>query len=821
MIDTLLLDLRYALRALRRSPGFTALAVTTLGLGIGAATAGFSLLNRILLQPVPGVRDPATVGFVTFHQQEGNRNYGVALSNADRGLIERAAPAVAATAGFQGPFQHSAAAPGAAPVIAHGTFVTGEYLHLLGVEAVRGRLIDSTDDPSPSGTRVAVISDRLWQLLYGGRPDVIGAPLIVNGVSFSVVGVTSPGFRGPDRIELGDFWLPGNTYWDVEHFHSSHLPREITYGYLLVRLRPGASFELATAQLQGAMRTLVISDTSRFTSSLTANVISGAGVERGKQVMQHQLALIMGVAGLVLLVACANIANLLLFRRVQRKSDIVVRTSLGASTGRLMRLFLTESGLLGVLGSVGGLGVAFVLREAFGTIRFFSFVDLGPIPFDVRVLAFAVAAGVAASLLAGIVPAVLATRVDLVSDLKASGPTQAGGAPRLRVTLAALQVSVSLALVSGAYLFADTLRNYERLPLGFNPAGVSIFHLDPERMGYDSRREQTYYQSLTERVAALPGVSRIGLVDLPPFSGVSRGLRVLSATAPVGTAPVEVDGITVSGTYFGTLGIPIVRGRAFVDADLWPDSLDQVGRVILSAGLAKRLFGVADPIGSLVLIPLYQSTLRAEVVGVAADMRSDLIRPVALTLYQPVGQGRAMYSPAVAVRSTLTDATLTKEFEEAARTVDGSMPVDPRGTLTDAEARSIASQHLLFRVISLLTTLTLLLTAVGVYGIVAYGVTTRTREFGIRTALGAVPANLIQVALRPALIITVGGTLAGVGGALYLTRFIAASLYGVSRFDPLAFVSAALVLAVAVLLASWLPARRAARIDPMVALRYE
>ncbi|HEX4560398.1 MAG TPA: ADOP family duplicated permease [Gemmatimonadales bacterium] len=820
-MDTLLLDLRYAIRALKRSPGFTALAILTLGLGIGAATAGFGLLNRIFLRPVPGVRDPSNVGFTMFSERGAHGDMAVGITDADRAHLIQATPTVIELAGWQGPMRLGIAAPGAIPALAEGAFVTGDYLHLLGVIPAMGRLIDSSDDLRPAGLRVAVISDRLWRDLYGGRQDILGSPLLVNGVQFSVAGVTPPGFRGPDRLELTDFWIPGNTYWDVQHFDSKQRPREIDYYRNIVRIRPHSSFDLATSQLLGAVRALA-TDTSRFDSTLTARVVPGAGIERAKDSLRHQLFLILGVSGLVLLVACANVANLLLFRRAQRRADVVVRLSLGAGTGRLVRLLLAESGLIGAIGSLVGVGLAALLIASFGKVRMPWRADLGAIPFDVRVVAFAAGSGILASLLAGVIPALVATRVNLGSDLKASGPNQAGGAPRLRLSLAVLQVSVSLALVAGAYLFADTIRNYAQLPLGFNPVGVSVFHVDPKRMGYDSPRQRAYYQVLMEKASAIPGVTHVGLVDVPPFAGMFSFSDIVAAGAPDGTKPLEATEYKVSGTYFTTLGIRLERGRIFTQSELWPDTLNRVRPLIVSVSLARKLFGDRDPVGALVDLPAGRTAERGIIVGVVADTRIDLTGPIEPAFYQPVGQGRFdYYSPAVLVQSSLPERMLSKEFQSAARTVDGSLPVDSRGTLVDAETASIASKELLFRVVGILSGLTLVLTIVGVYGIVAYGVTTRTREFGIRTALGAVPANLVRVALRPALIITAVGTLAGVAGSLYLTKFIAASLYGVSRFDPFAFVTAALILAAAVLLASWLPARRAAKIDPMVALRYE
>jgi len=524
----------------------------------------------------------------------------------------------------------------------------------------------------------------------------------------------------------------------------------------------------------------------------------------------------MAVAGLVLFVACANIANLLLFRRTQRRADIVVRLSLGAGRGRLVRLFLVESGVVGLAGGAAGVLIALGLKAGFGAMRILGFIDVGPVPVDARVIGFAVGLGVIAALLAGVVPALLGTSVNLNVDLKSSGPTQAGSAQRLRLGLASTQVAVSLILVAGVYLLAATLGNYARIPLGFEPAGVSVFLTDPKEAGYVDSRMRGYYDLMTQRIAALPGVTHVALIDLPPFTRVSFGL-----TLQVGAESLSVNTVHASSSYFATLGIPVLRGASFADADAWPDTLDPIKKIILSLTVARSLFGDRDPIGQLIEVPSRRRPFRAMVVGVVGDVRNDFVGPVDRLVYQPVGDWPNPYSPSIIVKSSASAGGLTGAVREIARGVDGSVTIENRGALPALVAASINTQHLFFRVLGALSLLTLFLTAVGVYAIVAFGVTTRTREFGIRTALGAAPVNLVQISLRPAMTITLLGTLAGVGGALYLSKFIASMLYGVSRLDPTAFVLAAALLAVAVLLASWLPARRAAKIDPMVALRYE
>src|SRR5690242_13129815 len=819
MMDTLLLDLRYAIRALRRSPGFTALAVITLGLGIGAATAGFAILHQVLLDPLPGVRDPARLGMVLPAVRKGN-SYRMESFDADqRTTVLRSAPAVAGMAGIQ-ILNVDVAVPQQPPHRLMVNFVSGEYFALLGASPALGRPLGPDDDLPNGGARVAVISDRLWQEGFGGRPDVVGQRLIVNGLSITVVGVAQPGFKGTERFEVPALWLPGNAYFDLNHYRAGfRRPATYPYSESVVRLRPGASWEQATSQLRSAVRVMAAADTAHFDPQVSANVFPGLGLSAlGRDAIRRQVLLIIGIAGLVLLVTCANVANLLLFRRLQRRGDVVVRLVLGAGRARLVRFFLVESAVVGLASGAVGAGVALLLRVLFGELRLLNFLKMGPVTLDVPVLVFAIVAGVLASLLAGLVPALFGVRTDLNAHLKASGPTQAGGGRGLRVGLAVLQVAVSLALVSGAYLFARTLRSYAEVPLGFNPSGVTMFEVEPKMLGYGEAQSHTYLRSLAQRVSALPGVMRVAVTSSAPM-GFSM-LDGVMPENPTGT-PIEVWDIPVSGAYFATVGMPLLKGEAFGSADDWRDSSMNVGTAIVSLSLARQMFGDRDPVGELLkLRGGHGRTLR--IIGVVGDVRSgrlsDAPRPA---VYEPMGQGFDSPWTMLAVQGGAANATIIKEVQGAGRALDPSLPVESNGTLSDAVAETVSSQTLLFKLVGSLSVLTLLLTAVGVYAIVAYGVTTRIREFGLRMALGADAPKLVRTALNPALVIVSGGVLAGVAGALYLTKFIAASLYGVSRFDPWAFIVAALVLALSVLLASWIPARRAAKIDPMVALRYE
>jgi putative ABC transport system permease protein len=824
-MDTLLQDLRYALRTLGRSPGFTAVAVITLGLGIGAAASGFSLLNWVLLRPVPGVREQSRAGFVAFTVPSDGGYMPSSVTARQRGLILRAAPAVSRLAGREGPIETNAGAGSGNAQRVFVEFVTSDYFRTLGIVPARGRALLPEDDAPPLGNRVAVISDRLWHDWFVGRDQAVGQAMRVNGVPVAVIGVTPPGFRGPDLFQPADIWMPGITEWDILHFSAAHRPTEPSYYRYVLRLRSGASFDEATTQLRSGLHALALADTTELSPKATASVLPHLGLEAfygAKEIIDHQLALIIGIAGLVLLVTCANVANLLLFRRAQRRSDLVVRLVLGASRGRCVRYALTESAVIGISSGVLGVVLALWVSRLFNSARLLRFISMDGLRLDWRVIGFAVAAGVLASILAGLLPAILGSRADMGRDLKASGPTMAGGAPLLRTGLAVLQVAVSLTLVTGTYLFARTLQHYAAVPLGFDPAGVVVFRVEPKAQGYAPQQEQAYVRALRERVAVLPGVQDVAFVSLTPFMGIFNIDQVRRADAPSDARPIGAASQQVSGDYFSVLRIPVLRGTTFGPGDLWPDSGQAVGKVILSAALARKLYGTTDPVGQIVVLPGYRQERSAEVVAVVGDVhwneRGGDVDPI---LYAPVGQGAIPYGPMLAVRSRVTPAALEREVQEIGRSLDPAMPIESRGPLTATVATAVSSQTLLFKLVGLLSALALLLSAVGVYSLIAYGVTTRLREFGVRMALGAQGRDILRTAARPTLVIIGLGIVCGVAGTMYLTRFIKASLYGVSPLDPIAFVIAALALGIAVLLASWIPARRASRVDPMIALRYE
>jgi predicted permease len=819
-MDALLQDLRHAVRSLLRRPAFAWTTVLILALGVGAATSGFTLLNWVLLRPLPGISDPGTLGLVWFAARtpEGYFSPGH-VTTAQREGILRTSPAVARLAGHEDIQALNISLGNDQPVRRSADFVSPGFLPTLGARTDLGRGL-APDDDSPGVPRnVVVISDDLWRGMFGGRPDAIGRTIHLNAVPFTVIGVMARGFHGVERLNKVDLWLPGGTYWDVKHVRPSTRPAELSYYEFALRLRPGATFPEAERQLAASAHLLAVGDTANFDSTFTATVFPGLGLPAmGRDILGHQLTLVMGISALMLLVVCANVANLLLLHRARNRGEVVVRMMLGANRGRVIRHFLLESVMLGVAGAGAGTLLALWLVQTLHDLPVMGRLSLEGIAPDWRVLAAAGVIGIGAALLAGVVPALLGSRSDFNSELRSTGPTATRSAPVLRSGLAAAQVAVALTLVAGAYLFARTLQHFTAMPLGFDPAGVTIFADDPEQQGYTPERAQAYRRQLAERVAGIPGVEHVAFVSIPPFTGISMGAALRLPGAPPDARPQLATADQVSSGYFTAMGIPLVRGSGFDAGDDWrPLAPGATGKLILSVGLARKLFGTDAAVGRLVSIYGRTDPVVGEVGDIHWNGRGGDGEPM---LYEPIGD-KTPYAPMLVVKARAPTGAVERAVAHEAAALDATLPIVSRGPLITKIADSLADRTLLFRLLSILSLLTLALAAVGVYSLVAYGVATRTREFGIRMALGAGARQIIRASAGAAVGIITAGVVGGVVATLYLTRFIAASLYGVSPLDPVAIVSAAAVLASAALLASYLPARRATRIDPMVALRAE
>ncbi len=800
-IEDLLADARYAVRALARRPGFTAAAVTTLALGIGGTTAVFSVVEGVLLRPLP-YRDPGRVVRV----DAGMGVMGEVL--ALRGRVAAFADVEA-----YGAFGALSLTGSGEPERLASAAVTPGLFPLLGVEAALGRTFLAKED-EPGSDDVVILSHGLWIRRFGGDRSIVGRRIVLDGVSRAVVGVMPAGFHFPN--DATEAWIPVVTagldpgmLWGAGGYRK------------VARLRPDATPEgaaLEVASLESTMRALLpwaMPDDYWKTPSVVPLRDALVGGVR------PTLLILLGAVGLLLLVACANVANLLLSRAAARREEIAVRAALGARRARLVRQLLTESLVLGLLGGVSGLALAVgavaSLRRAFPP----ELPRLGEVAIDGRVLAFALAASLATGLLFGLVPALRASRSGGGTFLEG---TRAGGGTRERHRLSGVlvagQIAVSTVLVIAAGLLVRSLGRLLEVDPGFRAGSVVVATVAPPAFRYPEAPDRVrFYDALLERLASLPGAATVAVGSGVPFGGDAYGSVFLIEGRPdpsaTGDWPQADARLTVSADYFRALGIPVLAGRPFTAAD----RAEAPGVAVVSAALAHRYWPGQDPIGQrlrLVFDPDWRT-----VVGVVGDVKwSELSDQDGPALYVPLDQGPT--GPMrVVVRAAGAPAAVAGRLRDVVTSVDPDTPVSDVRTgerlLSDALAQPRSATGLL----AVFAALALALGAVGTYGVTAYAVSRRMREYGIRLALGAPRKRLLWLVLRRGALLAAVGIGLGLVGALAATRLLSGVLFGVSPLDPLTFAAVPLLLAAAVLAASWLPARQALRADPVRVLGSE
>jgi predicted permease len=811
-MDALLQDLRFALRTLARSPGFTAVAVLTLALGIGANTAVFTLVDALLLRPPPHVARPHDL--LLIGRTVENEGFDT-FSYPDYTDLRDQSRTLAGVAAYVSvPFHVSGAT---ATERVRGALVSWNYFAVLGTPAFRGRFFQKEEDRPGVVVPVAVLGAGLWQRAFGGRDDVIGTTIVIDNQRFTVIGVAPPAFQGAGVGDLLDLFVPLATQpATVKQFGPIQGNRDAVWLQLFGRLAPGASFPQAREELRTLGRRLATTfpETKR---GWGIAVSQGAGFDPlTRRRVTDFLHILQGAVALVLAIACANVANLLLVRGAARRREHAVRASLGASGRRLARALLVESVLLGVLGGTAGLVLAYWstgLMRALPVLRFPGTVDLTP---DGAVLSFTLAVSLVTGVLFGVVPALHGSRADLASELKVGAPTEHPRGARLRNTMVVAQVAVSLVLLVVAGLFVRTLQNAYAIDPGIATRDVLVARLDLGLQGYDTTRGQQFEDLLLRRLQALPGVQSAALALNLPFAGgfdtrvAARGEALDSVNRGHRT-----DRNSVTPDYFRTLGIPIVRGRGFSAADAATGPLVAV----VNQALAEQLWPGQDPIGRHFVRTWGGAPL--EVVGVARDVKyRSVFEERRLTFYQPLAQD---YQDAIVVhlRAAGDARVLARPLEVAVRELDRDLPVYRIQTLDERRAGSLGQQRSGATLLSVFGLLALLLATIGLYASLRYAVAQRTREIGVRLALGAQGRDVLQRVLAQGVTLALIGLGLGLLGAMAVTRLVRTQLYGVTPTDPTSFVAVSGLLVIVAALASYFPARRATRIDPMVALRTE
>jgi predicted permease len=811
MMNTILQDLRYALRALHKSPGFTAAVVLTLSLGIGANTAIFSIVNALLLRDLPHVTRPEALlligrtvnddGFDTFSYPDY-----VDLRDQTRTFQDIAAATNA-------PVHVSGTA---ATERARGGIVSGNYFAVLGTSPVQGRFFTPDEDRPSNPVSVVVLSAGLWQRAFGGRADIIGKTIRIDNHPFEVIGVAPAGFQGLTRGDQLDLFLPLSVQpVAMPEFGSFINQREAVWLQLFGRLRPGASLEQARTELATFGQQMVAgSPTDRKGWGVSAATTSGFDPFTQANLVRF-LRLLQGAVILVLAIACANVANLLLVRSAARRRELAIRASLGAGRGRIFRQLLTESILLSALGGIGGLVLAYWgsdLLRALPVLGFSETIDLTP---DTRVLLFTLAISLLAGVLFGLVPAMHAVRSDLAGELRQGAEIGRPRGARLRNALVITQVAVSLVLLVAAGLFVRTLQNAYAIDPGF-ATNVLVARLDVGLQGYDEARGRRFYTQLLRDLEATPGVRSASLALNHPFGGgFDTRIDAQGALIDPEHRGYRTDRNSVSPGYFETMGITILRGRGFTAQDVTTST----PVAVINEAIADRLWPGQEAVGKRFVRTWGGPPL--EVVGVARDAKyRNLFEDRRLTFYQPLTQD---YHPALVVhlRPAGDPMTLAGPLQRAVRALDSELPVYRIQPLDERLAGSLGQQRTAATLIGGFGGLALLLAAIGLYGAVAYSAAQRTREFGIRIALGAQTPDVLRQVLREGILLALIGLAVGLVGAVTLTRVLRSQLFGVTPTDPLSFSVVSLLLLVVAVVASLVPAKRATRVDPMVALRSE
>jgi putative ABC transport system permease protein len=814
----MLVDLRYAIRALRNSPGFTLVAAVTLAVGIGAVTAAFSLAHWLLLRPVPGISEPNRLAVVWFVLSRSPSPLAAAagvqptfVSYAQYQDMIGRLPALAGLAGYHRGAVNLGAA-GTQPRRVNVHYVMPQYFAVLGLRPALGRPLLAEDDVAPQGMPAAVISDELWSGLFGRDRSAVGKSVIVDGRPFTVVGVAPPGFRGIERMERTDLWLPGRVM---------ETARLGGYYEFLARLVPGATFAQAEAQLHAGVAALG--------EDRDVQVFHGVGVPPLQRRQVEQFVRLTFIASiLVWVISCANVANLFLFRGLARRPVTAMLKVLGAHTGAVIRRQFTESLVLTVPALLAGILLARWFVMAFNGARLGMWIEpLEGISLVWPVVALGCVVAVAAALLAAIAPSVMASRMDPREAVQATARTLTGGTAYLRRTLTVTQLALSLTLLVGALLLLGTLRRLNAIDPGFDPRGVLVLNVTPNeadfRNPFQTPRLRTYYRELRDRLQSA-GLGQVALAWQAPFVGLISVGFVLPPGASSDSARVRVRENAVSPEYFRLLNLPMIEGRGFTSAEFMPDP-SAPRKIILSQSVARRLFGDRPAVGHVI----YESVGEPpyQVVGVVGDTRWESLEPsfpvvegMGMMVYSPFGQG-GLAVAVVLTRSPLPDKVAAETVERVAGEVDPSLPAYGVTSMPQLIQRTLADKILYARVLWLLSALAVALAAVGLYGLVAYGVASHTREFGIRIALGAESRAILLLVLREAALLGVGGVALGLAGAVALSRLIANRLYGMSALDPGTYLVAVALLFGIALLASYLPARAATRVDPLVALRTE
>jgi predicted permease len=824
-------DLRYARRMMRRDPAFTAVTIVSLALGIGANTAVFSLTDAALLKELPVTRPnelvvlewtsgPETLARSidgNWHVDPGTgRTVGTSFSMPAFQRMRDAATTLSSLFAFA-PIEQLNVVAGGYADIADGQFVTGDYYAGLGIGALRGRLITLADD-RPASPPVAVITERYWERRFGRAPSVVGAAVNVDGIAITIVGVTSAEFAGAlDVGDSPDITVPMSLEPEIRRGSADITDAAFWWVRVMGRRQPDVPRTRVQAELEPVFQRAALDGARNQTRSgrpveiPKLQIADGRhGLTDARDALERPILLLTLVVAVVLLIACANAANLLLTRATARRREITVRLALGASRARIVRQLLVESAVL-----VAGAEVLGLLVANWGKSFLMTFAPSGTdleLHLDLRVFAAATAIAVLTTVLFALAPAMQATRVDVAEGLKTATRTVRGARSPFNRSLIVAQIALSVVMLVDAGLFVRSLRNLRDVDTGFNPDQLLTFRVDPRLSGYDGDRIAPVYRELLVRFSAIPGVRSVTFARHPQLGGGHRS----DGVGIVGRAETERHNVPidlVGPDFFTTMQLPVIVGRAFTSRD--DSRLHRVA--IINQTFARRFLAGANPVGSR----LRDQRGELEIVGVARDAKYYSIRkpiePVVYVPYLQEDRGQASF----ALRTTSDPLTYVPAIRRAAHDVDATLSIFDIGTQRQIAESTLREVRLFANVSALFGALAVVLACIGVYGVMSYATARRTGEIGIRIALGANPASIVWLVMRRAVALVAIGCAIGVPVAITGARLFAAMLYGLNGADPLSLAVAVLLISAAAFGAAYLPAWRARRVSPLVALRAE
>ena len=815
LVETLWQDLRYGARMLRKNPGSTAAVVIALALGIGLNTTVFTFVNALLLRPPAGVKVPDRLLEVWIHNPRSSGTEGyLPLTYPDYLYYRDHNQSFGGMLAFDGDPESVIWNKSGEGQVVMGQLVSGNFFSLLGVNAVLGRTISVEDDRTTNSQPVVVLGHAFWQQSFGSDPMIVGKALMLNGVNYSVIGVAPAGFAGLLVGIEPDFWAPTTM---VEQITRDKGRLSNWHGHWLIAiglLKPEASVSGARAEVSVLEHQIEL-DHPDLKRNLDATVFPETLIPGPYRIYVSAFtALLMAVFGLVLLIACANVASFLLARATGRTREMAVRSALGAGRGRLIRQMLVESTLLASLAGLAGLILAYWTAPLLLVLRPASLPITLRLPVDWRVLVFTMVVSLICGVAFGLTPALRSARVQVASNLK--DETQPAGyrKSRLRSMLMTGQIATCAVLLVGASLCVRSLRNASSIDPGFNTQHVIAATLDPARLGYSEAQVRGFYEQLSQHVRALPGITAASFVNHLPLGPAREQTAVTDVMSPEPNKKdaVPIDVLRVAPGYFQAMGIPLLRGRDFASSE----GEERSGVTIINEALAKRLGKNQDPLGRRIRFP--EEKLGTEIIGVVKTGK-----------YRTLGEDPipVAYLPQLPPRRTLvvrTSGDPVALLDPIRREIHA---VDPNIAATDMETMQ---QYMTLPLFPARTTglllgisgfLALALTSIGLFGVISYIVSQRTHEIGVRMALGARNGDVLSLLVRHGLFLTVTGLVIGLGIAFGAARLLSFLLYGIAPTDPTTFIGVALVLCAVAVLACYIPARRAMRVAPIVALRYE